>query len=222
MKRLLAILLVLLLTGCNINSSVSVPDGGSHSGDLSTVNGSVRVGVDGQVDGDASTINGSITIGDRATVEEVSTVNGSATIGDDVVLLNAEAVNGSIVTGARLRAAGSLETVNGKIDVGPESVVDEGIFSVNGALIVRGAEVGSITTVNGSITLEPNSRVNGEILVERPRGFSNGDSDPVQVVIGANSEVVGPLTFERPVDLRIHETATVGEINGAEPVYFNQ
>jgi len=33
--------------------------------------------------------------------------------------------------------------------------------------------------------------------------------------------VIGPLIFEREVQLRIHESASVGEIRGAQPQYFS-
>ena len=223
MKRFFVLFLVLLLAGCNINSSVSLADGETYDKNLSTVNGSVTVGSESQLNGNAETVNGSITIGEAATIQDASTVNGSVRIADRVQLQNAEAVNGSITAGTNVIASGFFETVNGKIDIGADSVVESGIASVNGSLILRGAEVGRIETVSGDITLEANSRVNGEILVERSRGWgsNNDSSELVRVVIGANSTVVGPLRFEREVELRIHESATVGEITGAEPVYFN-
>mgnify|MGYP001150789112 CR=1 FL=1 len=222
MKHLITgLILAFLLAGCNINSSVGVTDGSTHDGDLSTINGSVRVGVGSRLNGNAETVNGSVRIGDQATLEDAETVNGSISIGNDVVLQNADAINGSISTGTGVSASGSLDTVNGKIEVGAGSVIEKGLYSVNGSIIVNGAEVGRISTVTGNITLQPNSRVNGEVLVEQNRGFGGDRDGTVEVTIGANSTVVGPLRFERDVILRIHESATVGEIIGAEPTYFN-
>ena len=222
MKPIAALLLLVLLTACNVNSSVSLAEGQTHEGDLTTVNGSVSIGADSQLDGDGSTVNGSIRVGDRAVVNDVASVNGSVTIGDDVQLRDAKAVNGSIVSGSRVSSSGIFETLNGRIEVGPDSVVEGGIGTANGDILVRGAEVGRITTGNGDITLEANSRVNGEILVERPRRFNEEEAQAIRVEIGANSTVVGPLRFEREVELRIHQSATVGEIIGAEPVYFDE
>ena len=223
MQRLLALLFVLVLAGCNVNSSVSLSDGEAYDRDLSTVNGSVRVGDNARLDGDAKTVNGSVTIGKNATIKDASTVNGSVRLSDGVQLRSAEAVNGSISAGENVMASGFFETVNGKIEVGAGSVVSNRLETVNGTMLLRGAEVGSIETVNGDITLEANSRVNGALVVEEPRGWGGNDDedDLPTVTIGANSTVVGPLRFEREVRLRIHESATVGEISGAEPEYFS-
>ena len=72
---------------------------------------------------------------------------------------------------------------------------------------------------NGGIVLEKGSRVLGELRIEKSR-FGKSDK-PVTVIIHADCEVGGPLVFEKPVNLRIHESATVGEIQGAEPEYFS-
>lgn len=223
MKRFFVLFLVLLLAGCNINSSVSLGDGETYDKDLKTVNGSVTVGSGSRLDGNAETVNGSVSIGQGSIIVDATTVNGSVRIADRAQLRSAEAVNGSITAGANVVASGFFETVNGKIDIGSDSIVEDGIASVNGTMILRGAEVGSIETSNGDITLEANSRVNGELVVKRSRGWGSNDNDEaVNVEIGANCTVVGPLRFERNVALRIHESATVGDIIGAEPVYFSE
>jgi hypothetical protein len=41
------------------------------------------------------------------------------------------------------------------------------------------------------------------------------------VIVGAESVVEGPLVFERPVELFVHETARIGEVEGAEPQRFS-
>lgn len=216
-----ALAAVLSLGGCfSINSDVEVGDGQTVDRNLSTVNGSVRVGAESTVRGDAKTVNGSVSIGPGSAIEgAVETVNGKITLDEGASAKSISGVNGSVQIGPGARVEQSTETVNGRVVLGEDSVVGGAVESVNGQILLEGATAGSVLNVNGGIVLEAGSRVLGELRVRKPRLGS--DEDPVTVIIHADCEVVGPLIFERPVKLQIHESAAVGEIQGAEPEYFN-
>lgn len=218
MKKFIALLFTLTLAGCiSINSDVVVEDG-QTSDSISTVNGSVDVGVRAIVDGDIGTVNGSVTMANRSQAGEVGTVNGKIELGEDVVCGSLETVNGAIQVGPRAAIDGNVETVNGRVTLGEGAVVSGEVSAVNGQLLLRGAEVGSLVNVNGGMVLEPGSIVNGELRVKRPR---RGDDEPVVVDIQADVTVAGPLVFEREVRLRVHESARIGSVEGAEPEYYN-
>jgi DUF4097 and DUF4098 domain-containing protein YvlB len=218
--RLISLLAVLFLGGCfSINSDISVGDGETVDRSLNTVNGAVVVGTDSTVDGNAKTVNGSVSIGQGSSVRHVETVNGKISLGAGASANSIEGVNGNIEIGADAEVAGDVETVNGRVLVGEDAVVDGLVAAVNGQIRLEGATVGALENFSGGMVLAEGSRVLGELRVRKPRG-SDAD-EPVLVEIHADCEVAGPLVFERPVQLRIHESARVGEIRGAEPEYFS-
>lgn len=219
--RICSIFAILLVGGClGINNDVEVGDGETVDRSLSTVNGSIRVGAESTVRGDAGTVNGGVSIGSGSTVEgNVETVNGKITLAEGARAHSISGVNGPVQIGAGARVEGDAETVNGQVVLASDAVVDGQVSSVNGQIRLEGATAGSVRNNNGGIVLEKGSRVLGELKVEKSR-FANADK-PVTVIIHADCEVAGPLVFERPVNLQIHESATVGEIQGAEPEYFD-
>lgn len=219
--RISIFLAALWLGGCfGINGDVDVADGTDVDRGLGTVNGSVRVGDDSSVNGDVETVNGSISIGSNTAVAgHVTTVNGKITLGAGASAEHVEGVNGSIEIGQDAAISGGVETVNGLAVLKSGGRVDGALVSVNGQVRIEGGTAGSVRNHNGGIVLEKGSRVLGELRVEKSR-FGKADK-PVTVIIHADCEVAGPLVFERPVNLQIHRSATVGEIQGAEPEYFS-
>lgn len=219
--RIPLIFAVLLLGGCfGINSDIEVADGTSVDGGLGTVNGSVQIGDDSSVDGDVESVNGAIALGANSVVAgHVTTVNGKITLGAGASAAEVAGVNGSVDIGEDAQIEGNVDIVNGLVVLRTGAVVGRQVSSVNGQIRLEGATAGSVRNNNGGIVLEPGSRVLGELRVKKSR-FAEAN-DPVTVIIHANCEVVGPLVFERPVKLKIHESATVGEIQGAEPEYFS-
>jgi len=220
-RRITFFFTVLLLGGCfGINSDIDVASGTKVDRGLGTVNGSVQIGSDSSVDGDVESVNGSVTIGANTTVAgHVTTVNGKITLGAGASALEVAGVNGSIDIGEDAKIEGSVDTVNGLVVLRAGGIVGEQISSVNGQIRLEGATAGSVRNNNGGIVLESGSRVLGELRVVKSR-LAKADQ-PVTVIIHADCEVAGPLVFERPVKLQIHESANVGEIQGAEPEYFN-
>lgn len=219
--RISIFLSVLWLGGCfGINSDIEVASGTDVDRGLGTVNGAVTVGSDSSVNGDIESVNGSIEIGaNTAVAGHVSTVNGKITIGAGASAEEVQGVNGSIEIGPDATISGGVELVNGMLVLHAGGRVDGALASVNGPVRIEGGTAGSVRNNNGGIVLEKGSRVLGELRIEKSR-FSNADK-PVTVIIHADCEVGGPLVFEKPVNLKIHETAIVGEIQGAEPEYFS-
>ena len=218
--RVVTLLSIVLLGGCfSINSDISLGDGETADRSLNTVNGSITIGSDATVNGSARTVNGSISVGRNSSVEHVETVNGKISLAEGVTAASLEDVNGNLQIGAGARVAGDAETVNGRIVLASESTVEGRVSAINGQIRLEGATAGSLVNVNGGMLLEEGSRVLGELRVDKPRG--SVPDEAVLVEIRADCEVVGPLIFERPVNLRIHESAEVGEIRGAEAEYFS-
>ena len=219
-KPFLAGIAALVLGGCfSVNDNIEIGDGVSVERSLNTVNGRVTVGRDTTVKGNVRTVNGAVEIGADSVVGEVQTVNGKVEFGDSVRADSVEAVNGSVEFGEGVEVDDQVETVNGRVVIGRDSVVGGRVESVNGQIRLVGATVGSLRNRRGGMLLEAGSRVLGELRVTK--GGARERNDPVLVEIHADCEVVGPLVFERPVRLRIHESAEIGEIQGAEPEYFS-
>jgi len=225
---------VIGLAGCGaINQSIEIADGSQVEDDVSTVNGSIRIGSACTIEGDISNVNGSISIGRDSAVQSVANVNGSVTLGDSSSARELKAVNGSIKIGQLGRVSGSAATVNGRIELGAGASVDGelttvnggvelkegastavGITTINGTIRLEAARAGRVETVAGSIYVEADSIVEGELRVRKPQ--RNRGNDIPQVVIGPGARVVGPLVFEREVRLQVHETADIGQVEGAQ------
>ena len=193
MKQLLCIALVLLA-----GTATAAPD-------INQVNGAVSLQAD-QAAGRISTVNGSVHIGERASAEAVSTVNGRIQIG----------------AGARIKADASA--VNGTVVVDRDAEIGGKVSSINGRIQLHGARVaGRIETVMGVVEIGADSRVDGGLLVRKPRGlsFADSQSEPTPVIIGPRATVGGTLRFERAVRLYVSSSARVGTIEGATPVSFS-
>lgn len=219
-KPLLLMLATALLAGCfSINGDLSVGDREVHDGGLRTVNGSIRVGSEAAVGGNVRTVNGSIEIGRESMVLDVQTVNGKIRLGTRSTANELESVNGNVEVLEGARVNGDVSTVNGRILLGPDAVVDGEVQTVNGQIRLEGAIAGSLRNARGGMVLEAGSRVLGPLRVER-----SGDretDEPVLIEIHADCVVEGPLVFERPVRLRVHESATIGDVQGAEVERFS-
>ena len=180
-----------------VNGSIHAEAGRAY-GSLETVNGSIEIDANVQT-GSAETVNGGIRVGDGAQVGELTTVNGG------------------IHVGSKLRISGDVTTVNGGILIDSGSTVSGGVETVNGASGLIGTDVArGLRTVNGDITVGVGSHVHGGITVEKPQMqmISFHKRDP-RIVIGPNAQVDGPLVFERPVTLYVHDSAQIGAVTGA-------
>jgi DUF4097 and DUF4098 domain-containing protein YvlB len=194
MKVFLKLLTAMAFTILIISPAVAEA-GGNHS----TVNKSIHVD-DNSTTGSVDSVNGSIRIGDNSFVNSVDSVNGSIKLGHDVTVdKNVEAINGAITLEPGCEVGGDVETVNGGIRLGNTRVS------------------GDVETVNGQLRILEGSEVSGNVVVRKPKGWNtNNRRKPVRVEIGKDVLVHGDLIFEHAVELKLHDTARVGEIIGDE------
>lgn len=185
--------------------------------DIDKVNGSIHAEAGAQY-GTLETVNGSIHIERASTTGAASTVNGGIELAPGARTGELSTVNGAIKVGTDARVDGDIHTVNGGIFVDRGSEVRGGIETVNGAIgLVGTALTGGIGTVNGDITVGAGSRVQGGLHVEKApkRWLGVGPQRVPRIVIGPGAQVLGPMVFERPVELYVHSTARTGAVTGA-------
>ena len=171
----------------------------SASGSHSTVNKSIKID-ENTTTGDVDSVNGSISIGSNSSVYSVESVNGSIKLESDVTVdKGVDAVNGGVILKAGCEVGGNVETVNG------------------GIRLENAWVSGDVETVNGQLRILNGSEVSGDVVVRKSNGWGkNKRRKPVHVEIGENVVVHGNLIFEHAVELKLHETARVGEIIGDE------
>jgi hypothetical protein len=163
-----------------------------------------------------STVNKGIRIADNTTAGAVDSVNGSIRIGDNSFVKSVDSVNGSIKLGNDVTVDKGIDAVNGAITLKPGCEVGGKVETVNGSIRMEHVIVaGDVETVNGQLQILQGSEVSGNIVVQKSNGWSfNKRRKPVRVEIGENVIVHGDLIFEHAVELKLHETARVGEIIG--------
>ena len=188
-----------LLTAVALAVLIVLPAVAGESGSYSTVNKSIHLD-DNSKTGDVDSVNGSIRIGSNSFVNSVESVNGAIKLANDVTVdRNVDAVNGSIVLQPGCQVGGDIETVNGSVRL-EDTVV-----------------AGNVETVNGQLRILDRSEVSGNVVVRESKGWSmNHRRKPVQVEIGQDVVVHGDLIFEHAVELKLHDSARVGEIIGEE------
>lgn len=191
--------------------------------DIDKVNGTVHVDA-GQHAGNVSTVNGAVRVGDNAVVQKASTVNGAVELGDHVQAAAVDTVNGGVTIGTSARIAGAVSTTNGGVHLGKGTDVAGKVGTVNGSINLDSAHVGGgLKTTSGDIIVGANSRVEGGILMDKPGGWFNWNSNNrlPHVVIGPHAVVQGTLEFRRDVVLQVSDSAQIGPVKGATPVKFS-
>lgn len=228
MKNLLCALVCLIpLVGVagndisKVNQSVRV-EAGQTAGDVSSVNGSIQIEDGATADG-VETVNGSVSIGDRTTAGEVRTVNGGVRVGEQSKIADIESVNGRLQIGAGTQVGSGVSAVNGTISLAKATTVGGRVENVNGKISLEAAHVaGGIGTTNGDIDVGAGSKVEGGILVDKPRGrnWSGSKHRTPIIVIGPDAVVEGDLKFEQPVQLYVSDRARIGTVTGATAIRF--
>ena len=212
----IAALILALPAYASLNKSVKIADGGESKG-ASSVNGSITVGDNASVTGNLSTVNGAIRIGSDSAIEDASTVNGSLRISKNSKTEDLETVNGGIKIAEKVVVDGEVTAVNGQISLGEGSSVASHVSNINGDISLTASTVGrDVSTVNGDVSVMDGAVIKGDLTVEMPRGFNNGnrDSKKPTVTIGPGSRVEGKIILEREVKLYISESAEVGGVEG--------
>jgi cytoskeletal protein CcmA (bactofilin family) len=213
---LLAVLMAVPAFGASINKSIKI-DAGETSDGATSVNGSISVGADAVVTGGLTTVNGKIRVDDGATIKHAKTVNGGIRVAGDVKARDLTTVNGALEIGPNSSVDGAASAVNGRITLDNGAAVTGDVENVNGHIEMIAAEVGGdLITVNGDVSLEDGAVLKGNLIVEKPSSFNWGKQKQrkPRIVIGPGSRVKGTIELEREVDLFISEDAKVGGVSG--------
>ena len=154
--------------------------------DISKVNGSITA-ESGQTVGELQTVNGSIRLGRDVTVNgSIETVNGSIFVDrGGKVRNNVETVNGAIGLVAT-QLGGGIQTVNGDITVGIESVVKGGIKIEKNKSWLQ-----TKPKRDPRVIIGPNAVVEGALVFERPVKLYVHKTARIGPVTGATAQ-----TFE--------------------------
>jgi len=205
------------------NGAIVLTDQQSGEPDLKTVNGRIEIG-DGIHVGNVRTTNGSISIGEEVSAKQVRSVNGSIEIDEDSSVEDVRTTNGSMrLTQAKVE--GDLQTTNGSIRASDKTKVEGSVLTTNGGVYLDESSVGKdIRFTNGKTVLDE-STVGGDIIINEAHGhnwslFNWGKNKKPVVIIGRNSVVKGDIIAKQDIELYIHESAKVGNIEGAEAEYF--
>lgn len=222
-RTITALFLALVLGACSaLADSFTLSDGSTHDKDISLVNGRIDIGSECRINGNVSNVNGRIQIGSGSRAHQISNVNGRISLAEDVEIDgDVSSVNGRIELGHNARVSGEVESVNGRISVSEGVAIDGGITSVNGRIEMRGARAASLVTNNSSVLLDEGTVIAGELRIRKSKGINFNAGSPPKIVIGRDVTVEGPLKFEREVELFVHESASVGEITGAEAATYS-
>ncbi len=208
----------LLIGACgsgSVNDTIRIADGETREGGARSVNGSIIVGNGAVLEGNINSVNGNVDLDDGATAGDIKTVNGSIRLGSQSRSGAVDSVNGGI-RARRSVHIGSVNLVNGSLDTDAETVIEGDVFLINGSAELRGTRVaGDIVAYGGQVTLIDGSEAAQNIVIRKPRGtFSM--SDKPRVIVGPDSHVVGKVIAERPIRLFVHDSASVGGVEGAE------
>ena len=208
------------------NSAIVLTAEPPHRRDVSNVNGRIVIGSGMNVN-DVRNVNGRIVVESGATTGNLRTVNGRVNIEGDVSINgNVNTVNGGITALSGGEINGSAGSVNGRVNFSNVSVGID-VTTTNGSIDLTDVTIGeNIETTNGNISLE-NSVVERDLIV-RERRWNNGlfglfglfDRDP-KVIISPDSHVRGSLIAREKIRLYVHETASVDNIIGANPISYS-
>ncbi len=208
----LGAILALFLVGCNVRAFADGTASANKS--YTRVNRGVHVEADATVQNIRS-VNGPIRVEEGAQTGNINSVNGSVRIGDRVAMQSLDSVNGAITVGHDVTIEEDIGSVNGSLTVSSGTRVGGTLKSVNGAIRLTTVHIdGNVESYNGGIALLDGCVVEGDIRVKK-RGRVSRKHLP-KIIIGADTQIRGTMIFERPVHLFVHDSATIGEVRGAE------
>lgn len=227
---------VLARPGENIDvgsKSVRVP-AGIKAGDIDTGSGDVVLEPGAGADL-IDTGSGSVRLEAGARTGVIDTGSGSVSLGPDAVALDIDVGSGNI-DGRGATVRGVVDTGSGNVRFSDGSRIEQLIDTGSGNVWLSNSEVignidtgsGSIeldrsiarrdvVTTSGSVTLRDGARIEGDLVVRKPKcwGLCWSDTpDPVKIVIGAGAEVVGSIRVEHSAELWLDEQARIGAVTG--------
>lgn len=222
-RILMSMLLVVLITACgsgSVNENIRIARGETQEGGARSVNGNIIIGSNAVLKGDINSVNGMVDVDDGASTGDVKTVNGSIRLGPGASTGNLDSVNGNIRMKTGATTTG-VRLVNGTLDTEEGSEIKGNVTLVNGSAEVFGTLIaGNFTTYAGKVTLAQGSEIGGDLVVKKPKGTFSAKDKP-RVVIGPDSRIAGKIIAEREIHLYVHESASIGSVEGAEVQRFS-
>ncbi|MEQ8822698.1 MAG: hypothetical protein RLY93_20870 [Sumerlaeia bacterium] len=188
-------------------------------GRIGIVSGNLTIGEGGST-GPIEMTSGNVTLAGSNFVEgSIESVSGNVTGGENVsVSRNVEVLSGNIAFGPESKVGGRVESISGTVTLDGVRVSDK-VDTVSGAITIRGGKVkGGVKSAFGDITLADGAKVEEGVSIYRNDRLPQSPPGPPRILIGPDVEIEGGLKFERPVELFVHPSASIGgEIQGAEP-----
>ena len=197
-----AILLVSssILSGCVIHVGNANAMEGS---DFSSILGNIDIAA-GKHAGDISSVNGNVEISEGGSADEVSIVNGDLEMEGHVTVGNVDIVNGDIAATSHLTVLEGMKSVNGNILIPQQSSIGGSIETVNGDIDMTDTSVKkSIETVSGDITLRGATHVGGDIVYHKTESsWTKFSDDTPTLTVGHDAIIEGKIILHRPVTLK--------------------
>ena len=196
----LLFVLVLFGSGCAISKNLEILDGETRNRGFSVISGSIHVGENAKIGG-ARLIAGGISIEKGSRTRSLSTIAGEIKLGPSVVV------------------DGNLNATAGSIHVSQQCEIHGNVSVSDGTIRLRECQVnGDVIITTGDVSVS-DSQVKGSLIIKKaPRKRGS----PIRIEIGANSEIDSIVSKDplNKITLRIHETASVGSIEGLTAEYF--
>lgn len=167
-----------------------------------------------------TSVNGGIHLAQGSRAAMVRSVNGGIRTDASVRISELQLVNGRLRGGPQLRVTGPVKLTNGGASLQPGSHITGSLTSVNARVELNQTRLdGPYLGSNGDLDTGPGSHLQSGIHY-RAVGEEDRKRNTPEVIIGAGSRVSGPLRFDRPVKLRVHRSARIGAVEGAQVEWF--
>ena len=167
-----------------------------------------------------TSVNGGIHLAQGSRAAMVRSVNGGVRTEASVHVSELQLVNGRLRGGPQLRVSGPVKLTNGGASLQPGSHIKGSLTSVNARVELNQTRLeGPYLGSNGDLDTGPGSRLQSGMHYRAVAEEDRQRNTP-EITIGAGSHVVGTLRFDRPVKLRVHRSARIGEVLGAQVEWF--
>ena len=189
------------------------------SGGCASIAGDYQIAEGSEQDRNYTSVAGNVDVGRSARIGNAKTVSGGIEIGEYSRTGTLSSVAGRIRVGANGKVDGSVRTIAGDIEIARRCTITGDVGTIAGRITVTDSVVkGGMTQTTGKLTLR-GSQVAGTVYVEPPK---NDTTEEATVDIGPNSEVGKVIVKQGArVHLRIHRSAKVGAVEGAEAEYYD-
>jgi hypothetical protein len=151
----------------------------------------------------------------------VRAVRGNVALADGAFAKGLAIVHGSIAAGEQVTISGDVRVLEGKASMQRGSHITGSLTAVYGDIELAGVRVDSDVQVFCSRLNIAGGEIAGEIKVER-RWMARVKCDtPNELTVGPHAQIHSLVALDPHTRLRVHRTASIGQIHGVVPVYFD-